>query len=192
MNNDIYFERYYELYQMIHKAYYDIGILEEFEQYKELAKKNGWLISPMSLSVLEQFCELTKRDLVLTLSKLTDDSDSSGTLSIITFSRFVASLRKESNPDMSDLKNIHGALKPSRDTFLAHNDKKKKGLPIQMKDTFQYLETVRIALNSLCDEKIDDRVQLFTESDTSIFKAKVAIGLHQLLLSLSSSKINPS
>ena len=185
MLNEEYYKRYKELYGLINQAYLDRGILEGIAEYQSVSKNQGYTLNNMSFLALQHICELSKADLALTIWKLTDSESKSNTIETLkTYlitqcgAKISAKLDKKTT---KDLKNISTA----RNTYLAHNDLNKFGNTIKIEDMYAVLENIRQYFNQLCCQNVDERVECLTDIAVSLYKGKIGMGLHLLLLNSS-------
>ena len=182
MQNQEYYRRYEEIFEMLCQCYMDRYILAELENYNELVKRGDKALPKASLQVLIHCGNLAKTDLGLLLWKLTDHKSSSNT--IVTLNSYLRDEHgKQPNTTLSS-KSRHirdHELRSIRNHALAHNDLAKTGASIQISSLFEMLEDVRQVFNSLCYKDIDARVTALEDSHIYVLSFNTQVGLHLMI-----------
>ncbi len=182
MQNQEYYRRYEEIFELLCQCYMDRYILTELDNYNELVKRGEKALPKASLQVLIHCGDLAKTDLGLLLWKLTDHKGSSNT--IVTLNSYLRKEHgKQSHITLSDKsKHIRDyELRSIRNHALAHNDLAKTGASIQISSLFEMLEDVRQVFNSLCYQDVDNRVTALSNSQTYSIAFSAQLGLHWLM-----------
>lgn len=157
-NIEKYVEWYEDLCSEIGRAYQDALIIQSIE---ELNKKNVNVNHP-GYFIIYHLCELSKRDLALSLYKIWFDENSEERIH-----NFNCFLHKEFNSQkniplklsVKDNSPLVHSLKNIRDKYLAHLDSKRDETPVDVNALIQLLQEISEILNNIVDCTIDDRIK---------------------------------
>jgi len=175
--NDIFHEeyriRYDELFNLITRAYINIYVLKETESFsKSMQERKDVLLFKSTKNIIEHMSELLKTDLGLTIWKIySDENNKANTIKHLnTYIRKylqdqdgTTTIKSLKIKPPEEIRDIEKRLCILRRNFLAHNDKEKQDVSVEVTEMERFLDFLRETLNKLCFSELDERVEKMTK-----------------------------
>lgn len=180
--NEEYRQMYWNLFDLLQKAYMDRYLLEELSKYNEEIKQHENAYKTYSYSVIGHLFILLKNDLCLTLWKIYFDNDGDA----LTISKLNQHLRQITGENYESKISKHlriydKAIDTVRDQYLAHNDKEKENVRVKLSDLYAIMDEICILLNGMCKRDVDSGVMLFSENTKKALKKRCTQGLANMI-----------
>ena len=160
-----YYQRQSNIGALLLQAYLDKYILESIDEFKLSISKETPSGIGNTIFMIAHICDLTKRDLALTLWKVFyDDSDDANTIKKLNRYLFAHYKIKYKIVETENVKKIRPLISRARHGFIAHNLMEDSGRVLQIQDLLNALEDIRVYFNNLSMEALDYRVSTLTDA----------------------------
>ena len=160
-----YYQRQSNIGALLLQAYLDKYILESIDEFKLSISKETPSGIGNTIFMIAHICDLTKRDLALTLWKVFyDDSDDANTIKKLNRYLFAHYKIKYKIVETENVKKIRPLISRARHGFIAHNLMEDSGRVLQIQDLLNALEDIRVYFNNLSMEALDYRVSALTDA----------------------------
>ena len=160
-----YYQRQSNIGALLLQAYLDKYILESIDEFKLSISKETPSGIGNTIFMIAHICDLTKRDLALTLWKVFyDNSDDANTIKKLNRYLFAHYKIKYKIVETENVKKIRPLISRARHGFIAHNLMEDSGRVLQIQDLLNALEDIRVYFNNLSMEALDYRVSALTDA----------------------------
>lgn len=176
-----YYERYEELQEIVLNGYVDVFILDELEQYNKSLLDHNTALPRDSFLCLNHIAGLCRDDLGMSIIKLFEDGKSNTIKTLKTViceelktKDIVIDIRKiKLDCEQQD---VFERIKHIRNKRVAHNDKNKTDIEVDLFEMKSLLNEMRVMLNGMCIPELDSRVIQITESALEKLKFQITLG----------------
>lgn len=177
-----YYQRQSNIRSLLIQAYLDKYILDSIDEFKLSVSKEASSGIGNTIFVIAHICDLTKRDLALTLWKVFyDDSDDANTIKRLKRYLFAHYRIKYRIRETENVKKIRPLIRRARHGFIAHNLMEDSGRVLQIQDLLNALEDIRLYFNDLSMEALDYRVSALTDAQVYSLSFFEKMGLDLML-----------
>lgn len=177
-----YYQRQSNIGALLIQAYLDKYILDSIDEFKLSISKETPPGIGNTIFMIAHICDLTKRDLALTLWKVFyDDSTDANTIKKLNRYLFAHYKIKYKIIETENVKKIRPLIIRARHGFIAHNLMEDSGRVLQILDLLNALEDIRLYFNDLSLETIDYRVSALTDAQVYSLSFYEKMGLDLML-----------
>lgn len=180
--NKEYRQLYWDLYNLLDRAYMDRYMLEEILLYNESIKNQKNAAKTRAYRVLGHTFRVLKEDLCLTLWKVYFDPDRKAH-TIRKMAHYLhATTRKSCKSKLSkEMSAYEPTICTIRKQGLAHNDKEKSEATVDLQVLFQILDEVSVLFSDMYDKSIDSGILQMNENHLRALRHDCSEGLHLML-----------